>query len=213
MRTHGRCLFFSSFLLTNSPPLPFLHPFPSPHRVSLISPITHQHTMAAGRDRVRMLVGDGTRPVKMKGLNHKGIWSRWANPKPNFKWAYLSNHLELSELFDGPGRSEHASLLDITYMLTSRIFRIFQAAKKYRFRKFWFRWLWTQLFAGHKNLRDGPTGMLTFHSIHLSVKLWQCTSELPIADSQRPWSRRRPRNRPSAGPVRRFAGSACMKGR
>ena len=169
--------------------------------------------MAAGRDRVRMLVGVGTRPDKMKGLNHKGIWSRGANSKPNFKWAYLSNHLELSELFDGPGRSEHASLLDITYMLTSRIFRIFQAAKKYRFRKFWFRWLWTQLFAGHKNLRDGPTGMLTFHSIHLSVKLWQCTSERPIADSQRPWSRRRPRNRPSAGPVRRFAGSACMKGR
>ena len=84
--------------------------------------------MAAERDRVRMLVGVGTRPDKMKGLNHKGIWSR-ANSKPNFKWAYLSNHLELSELFDGPGRSEHASLLDITYMLTSRIFRIFQAAK------------------------------------------------------------------------------------
>ena len=128
MRTHGRCLFFSSFLLTNSPPLPFLHPFPSPHRVSLISPITHQHTMAAGRDRVRMLVGDGTRPVKMKGLNHKGIWSRGANSKPNFKWAYLSNHWELSELFDGPGRSEHASLLDTTHMMTSHIFRILQAS-------------------------------------------------------------------------------------
>ena len=31
--------------------------------------------MAAERDRVRMLVGVGTRPDKMKGLNHKGIWS------------------------------------------------------------------------------------------------------------------------------------------
>ena len=30
--------------------------------------------------------------------------------------------------------------------------------------------------------------MLAFESMHLSVKLCQCTSERPIGDSQRPWS-------------------------
>ena len=129
--------------------------------------------------------------------------------KPNFKWAYLSKHWELSELFDGPGRSEHASLLNTTHMMTSHIFRILQASINRSIPKSSVSLAADSAKRPAHDLRDGPTGMLAFHSIHLSIKLWQCTSELPIADSQRPWSRRRPRNRPSAGPAPAPGLSSC----